>query len=203
MCSSVLRPPLHVRANRRGRRVERRHAVTLDDLPPALVVWEVGGALVHHGGGGVAEWPVDDVAVAGDPANVGGAPVDVCLRLEVEDHRVGRCDADEIAAGRVRDPLWLRRRSGRVHEEQQILTVHRLARAGRKVVGDVELVVPVVTPLRHFDGVSRATHHDGRANPGGRGHRLVRDALQRHGLPTPPGLVLRDEDFAVHVIDPV
>ena len=45
----------------------------------------VGRALVHDGGGAVGERSVDDVAVAGDPADVGGAPVDVLLRLQVED----------------------------------------------------------------------------------------------------------------------
>src|SRR5581483_2127686 len=73
----VLRPPLHVRADRRRRRVEDGHAVALDDRPPAILVGIVGCALVHHGRRAVAERPVDDVAVAGDPADVGGAPVHV------------------------------------------------------------------------------------------------------------------------------
>ena len=45
----------------------------------------VGRALVHDRGGAVGERPVDDVAVPGHPADVGRAPVDVGVRLEVED----------------------------------------------------------------------------------------------------------------------
>ena len=44
----------------------------------------VGRALVHHRGRAVGQRPVDDVGVAGDPADVGRAPVDVLLGLEVE-----------------------------------------------------------------------------------------------------------------------
>ena len=77
----VLRPPLHVRPDRGRRGVEDRHAVTLDDRPPAVLVGEVGRALVEDAGRPVAERPVDDVAVARDPADVGRAPVDVCSGL--------------------------------------------------------------------------------------------------------------------------
>ncbi len=48
-------------------------------LPEAVEVGEVGRALVHEDGGAVLEGAVDDVAVAGDPADVGGAPVDVVV----------------------------------------------------------------------------------------------------------------------------
>ena len=61
--------------------------------------------------GAVAERAVDDVAVAGHPADVGGAPVDVGVGLQVEDVVVRRRDADEVAGGRVRDPLRLRGRA--------------------------------------------------------------------------------------------
>ena len=110
-CLRVLRPPLHVRADRRRRRVEDRHPVALRDLPPAVAVREVRRALVHHAGRAVAERAVDDVAVAGDPADVGRAPEDVGLRLQIEDVVVRRRDADQIAARRVRDPLRLRGRA--------------------------------------------------------------------------------------------
>ena len=130
MLLRVLRPPLHVRADRRRRRVEDVDLVALDDLPPAVLVGEVGRALVHDAGRAVAERAVDDVAVAGDPADVGGAPVHG-VGLDVEDVVVRRRDADEVAGGRVRDPLRLRGRAGRVEEVEEILRVHRLARALR------------------------------------------------------------------------
>ena len=200
MLGRVLRPPLHVRPDRRRRRVEDRDAVALDDLPPAVLVREVGRPLVEDRGGAVRQRPVDDVAVAGDPADVGRAPVDVLLRLQVEDQRVRRGDADEIAAGRVRDPLRLRGRAGRVHEEEQVLGVHRLGRTGGGVVGDVEVVQPVVAALLHGDVVAGAADDERLPDPGRVGHRRVGRLLQRNGRAATPRLVLRDQHLAAHVV---
>ena len=152
------RAPLHVRADRGRRGVEDRHAVALDDLPPAVLVGEVGRALVHHRRGAVAERAVDDVAVAGDPADVGRAPVDVGLGLQVEDVVVRRRDADEVAAGRVDDALRLRGRARRVEQVEQILGVHRLRRA-RRVVGR-RLVPPDVAALGHRHVVAGAAEDE-------------------------------------------
>ena len=84
----VLRWPLgappHERANRRRRGVENRHAVALDDLPEAILLRPVGRAFVHHHGRAVGQRSVDDVAVAGDPADIGRAPVDVVV-FQIED----------------------------------------------------------------------------------------------------------------------
>ena len=78
--SCVCRPlgaPAHERANRRRRRVEDRDAVALDDRPEAILLRPVGRAFVHHDRRAVGQRSVHDVAVPGDPADVGGAPVDV------------------------------------------------------------------------------------------------------------------------------
>ena len=79
---------LHERPDGGGRGVEDRHLVLLDDLPPAARCG-VRRALVDHLRRAVGERPVDHVGVAGDPADVGGAPVDVALGVEVEDVLVG------------------------------------------------------------------------------------------------------------------
>ena len=200
MLRGVLVPPLHVRADRGRGRVQDRHAVALDDLPPAILVGEVRRPLVQHRRRRVAQRPVDDVAVAGDPADVGRAPVDVALRLQVEDVPVRRRDADEIAARRVDDALRLRGRPRRVHEEQQILRVHRLRRAARGVVGDVEVVQPAIATLLHRHLVPRPTDDEAGADPRRGGHRLVGGALQRHGRAAPPRLVLREQHLAAHVV---
>ena len=81
--------PLHEGADRGRRGVEDRDAVLLDDLPPAALVRGVRRALVHHLGRAVGQRSVDDVGVAGHPADVGGAPVDVGVRVDVVDDRVG------------------------------------------------------------------------------------------------------------------
>ena len=143
----VLEAPLHAGADRGRRRVHDRHAVALDDLPPAVLGRVVGRALVHHRGRAVGERPVDDVAVAGDPADVGRAPVDVVV-LEVEDELVGGRDAGQIAAGRVLDALRLGRRARGVEDEQRILGVHRLRRALGVGVGE-QVVPEAVAALGH------------------------------------------------------
>src|ERR671912_506578 len=51
-----------------------------------MAVGVVGRALVEHRRAAIRERPVDDVAVPGDPADVGRAPVHVAVGLEVEHH---------------------------------------------------------------------------------------------------------------------
>ena len=200
MLRRMLVPPLHVRADRGRGRVEDRHAVPLDDLPPTTLVGEVRRPLVQHRGSGVAQRPVDDVAVTGDPADVGRTPVDIALRLQVEDVVVRRRGADEIPARRVRDPLRLRGRAGRVHEEKEILSVHRLGRAARGVGGGVEVVQPAIATVLHRHVVSRALHDEAGTDTRRGRHRVVGGALQGHRRAPPPRLVLGDQHLAAHVV---
>ena len=148
MLGRDLRAPLDEGADRGRRRVEDRRLVALDQLPPDPLVRVVGRPLPHHRGGAVGERAVDDVGVAGDPADVGGAPVDVGLGLEVEDVAVGGGDAGHVAAGGVQDPLRLRGRAGGVEDVERVLGLHRLGRAlgvGRRH----HLVVEDVAALGH------------------------------------------------------
>jgi hypothetical protein len=91
------------------------------DLPEAPRVGEVGRALVHHHGGAVGERAVDDVAVAGDPAHVGGAEVRVLL--EVEDVLAVSVGAHHVAAGGVHHALGLPGRARGVEDEERVLGV--------------------------------------------------------------------------------
>jgi hypothetical protein len=143
--------------------------------------------------------------VAGDPADVGGAPVDVGLGLQVEDVVVRRRDADEVPGGRVRDPLRLRGRTARVQEVEEVLGVHRLAGTGRRVGGlTLDEVRPrQVASLHHRDVRARALADDDIPHARARLERLVRVGLQRDLLPAPPALVLGEENLALHVVQPV
>ena len=124
--------PLHERPDRGGRGVEDRDLVLLDDLPPAALVRGVGRALVDHLGRAVGQRSVDDVGVAGHPADVGGAPVDVGLGVHVVDDRVRVGRLRQVAARRVEDALRLPRGARRVEDEQRVLAVvRRRPRAGR------------------------------------------------------------------------
>ena len=62
----LLRPfgaPFHERADRRGRGVEDRYAVLLDDAPEAVRLGEVGRAFVHEARRAVRQRAIDHVAV--------------------------------------------------------------------------------------------------------------------------------------------
>ena len=200
----VLGAPLHVRPDRGRRRVEDVHLVALDDRPPAVAVGIVGHALVEDAGGGVRERPVDDVAVAGDPADVGRAPVHG-VGLHVEDVVVRRRDAGEVAAGRVDDPLRLRGRAARVEEVEEILRVHRLARARGGVVALAldEVLRPDVAAVLHLDVVADAAPDHRRPHARRAVERLVGVALERHLAALAPAGVLRDQDLALHVVEAV
>ena len=141
----LLRPlvaPLDEGADRGGRGVEDVDLVAVDDAPEAVGLGKVGRAFVHQAGGAVLQRAVDDVAVAGDPADVGGAPVGVFF-LEIEDPFGGEVGADGIAAGGVHNALRLAGGAGGVEDVERMLGVERL---GRAVVGSLrhQLVPPVV-----------------------------------------------------------
>ena len=171
-------------------------------VPEAVVARVVGHALVHHDRRAVGERPVDDVAVAGDPADVGGAPEHVGLRVDVEHVLVGEGDLGEVAAGGVHDALRLAGRARRVEQEQQVLGVHRLGRALGLGGGD-EVVVPVVAAVDHLDVVAAAAHDDDVLDRRRRGDRLVGRRLEREHLAAPVAAVGGDQHLGLGVVDPV
>ena len=147
--------PLHERADRGGRGVEDRHAVLLDDLPEPVVSGVVRHAFVHDLGGTVGEWAVHDVAVPGDPADIGRAPEHVVVGVQVEDVLVGVGHVRQVAAGRVHDALGFPGRARGVEQEEKLLGVHWL---GGTVGGRTahQLVVPVIATFGHVDVVPAA-----------------------------------------------
>ena len=92
----------------------------------AVLVRGVGGAFVDDLGDAVREGSVDDVGVSGDPADVGGAPVDVLSRFVIEDVVVGVRGLGEVTAGGVDDALGLSGGAGGVENEQGMLGVEGL-----------------------------------------------------------------------------
>ena len=61
----------------------------------------------------------------------------------------------------------------------------------------------MVAPVRHRHRVARPADDERGPHAGRIGHRVVGNTLQRHRLASPPGLVLRDEHLAAHVVHPV
>ena len=155
-----LRAPAHERANRGRRGVENVHAVLIDDGPEAVAIGEIGRALVHERSAAVGQRPVDDVGMPGDPADVGGAPVDVVL-LDVEDVVMRGRRADQVAAGGVHDALGFAGGAAGVEDEEHVLGVHGLGGAFIGSAGD-EFVPPEVAARFHvrLGGVADAPHDD-------------------------------------------
>ena len=199
--------PLHERPDRRRRRVEHRDAIARADLPEAVALRPIGGALVHQHGGTVGERAVHHVRVPGDPADVGGAPEDV-LVLQVEDVLRRRRHLGEVSAGSVDDPLRLPGCARRIEDEEHVLGVHRLGRARRRCLFQ-QPVPPVVTSLLHGrEGLvalaaRAAAYHDDVSNGGTAGDGLVGEALEWQHAAAPVAAIGGDEHRALRVVDAI
>jgi hypothetical protein len=133
--------------------------------------------VVHHRRRPVGQRPVDDVAVPGDPTNVSAAPVQIRIRLEVEDGVVGVGHLGQIAASGVQDALRLARGARGVHHIEGVLGVEGLRRVlGRLFVDDV--VPPYVAALGDLGVLAGAPHHQHGAHIGTLLQRLVDRRLE-------------------------
>jgi hypothetical protein len=189
----------HQGADRGRGGVEDVHPVPLDHVPEAREVGMVGHALEHQAGRAVGERAVDDIAVAGDPAHVGGAPEDLARPI-VEHVMEGGRGPDRIAAGRVQDALGLAGRARRVEDEERILGAHRLARA---MVGHcgAERVVPMVAALAHPDLVAEMADDDHAGDRAALVQSGVDIGLQRDQFAAAPAAVGGDHEAARAILD--
>src|SRR5690606_15851543 len=197
----VLAAVLDERADRRGRRVGDRDVVAGPHHARAVGARVDRVALVHHLGGAQRHGAVDDVAVPGDPADVGGAPVDVVL-LEVEDVLGGQRRVDLVTAGRVQHALRTAGRARGVEDVGRVLGVHGHGGAVRGRLAH-QVVVPLVAAALHVHGVLGAAHHDHAAHAGRLPQRLVDRRLEGQYLAATEAAVGRDHDRGLGVVDAV
>jgi hypothetical protein len=126
-------------AQRRGRHVELRHLVLVDYVPVARKVGIRRRALEDDRRNAEQQGRIDDVGVAGNPADVSAAKVAVAV-VNVKDVLARGGGAEQVAARRVHDALGLAGGARRVEEEQGVLRVDGL---GGDVGGPlVHLLVP-------------------------------------------------------------
>ena len=182
---------LHERADRGRGAVQDRDLVVLDDLPPAVPVGRVGRPLVQQPGRGVGERAVDDVAVAGHPADVRRAPVDV-VGLEVEHGPVGERRAQQVPGRGVEDALRLGRGPRRVEQVEHVLALDR-DRLARLALAIHDVVPPVITARDHVDAVAEAVDHDHALDGRRLDDRLVDVVLEADLLAPPPAAVRGDQ----------
>ncbi|KPA20574.1 hypothetical protein shim_32300 [Shimia sp. SK013] len=97
-CLDIFVALTHQRAQRGGRGVELIDAVLFADLPETGGIGIGRHAFKHQGGRAIGQRPVDDIAVTGDPAHIGGAPEDVAVFV-VKGVFVRHRGIDQIAAG--------------------------------------------------------------------------------------------------------
>ncbi len=190
---------LHQRADRGRRGVERVDLVLVDHFPEARIGRVVRHAFEHQRGRAVGERAVENVAVARDPADVGGAPVDVAVVI-VEHELVRHRGVDVVAAGGVQHALRLSGRARGVEDEQRVLGVHVLARAlaGHDLRG---LVVVDVAHRIHLDLRAGPPHHDHMIDAADFGDRRIGVGLERHLAAAAQAFVGRDDDVRLAVLD--
>src|SRR5919109_4098003 len=105
-----------------GGGVKHVDLIFIDEAPEAIPFRPVGGALVHQAGGAVRQRAVDDVAVAGDPADVRRTPIRIFL-FQVKDPLGGEVGAQHVTAGGVHDALGLAGGAAGVEDVQRVLGV--------------------------------------------------------------------------------
>src|SRR5260370_27856417 len=114
--------PANESADRGWSGVENVDSIFLDDFPETIGFGPVWGSLVHNGRCTIRQRTVNDIAVAGHPADVGGAPKNVFI-TNVEDILHGRVNADEITASGMQDPLRLHAGSARIEKVKRMLAI--------------------------------------------------------------------------------
>ena len=190
---------LHQGADRGRRGVEDVDLVLVDHLPEPRHRRIIRHAFEHQRGGAVGERPIDDVAVAGDPADVGGAPVDVAVVI-VEHVLVRHRREHEIARGSMQHALRLAGRTRRVEDEQRIFRVHFRAGTFRRdhFLG---LVVPDVAHRIHVDRRAGALDDDDKIDAAGFGDCRVGIGLQRDLAAAANALIGGNDDVRLAVLD--
>src|ERR1700730_9796777 len=111
-------------ADGRGGSVENVDVQAFGDAPGAAGVGELRDTLIEDAGGRQSHRAVDDIGMAGDPSDVGHAPVDI-FGMNVLVVLGGAGDVGEIAPCSMLAALRLAGGTARVHEEERGFSVLR------------------------------------------------------------------------------
>ena len=197
----MLVAPLDEGANGGGCGIENGDLMVVDDLPETGKVGPVGSALIHHHGGAVLQWAIDNIRVPGDPADVSRAPVDV-LVFQVEDVLRGDVSLHGIPAGGVNQSLGFAGGAGGIQNIQRIFRVHVLGGAIGSGGGH-QVVPPVVAAVNHLHGRAGAAKDDHMLDGVARVHGFIDGALELNLVAAAVARVLREDCDAAGVVDAV
>ena len=161
----------------------------------------VRGALVHENGRSRPQGPVDNVAVAGHPADVRGAEIDVVV-LEVEDVLHRQDDPEEVARAGMQDPLGLSGRAAGVEDVKGMLARECLRPVPGGLAAD-GVVPPYVAALGHRDVLAGSLQDDHALDARRSRQRPVDARLKLDHLAPPPAAVGGDDDPRLAVVDAV
>src|SRR5437773_343285 len=118
--------PTNKCANRCWRGIENINPIFFDDLPKPVGFRPIRRAFVHDGCRAIGEWTIDDVAVAGNPADIGRAPKNILIS-NVEDILCGRINTHQITGRRVQDTFWFASGATRIEKIKRMLAVEGTA----------------------------------------------------------------------------
>ena len=64
--------------------IEDADFVLFNDFPPSAPVWGVRGTFIYDLANAIGQRSVDNIRMPRNPANVRGAPVDICFWMDIE-----------------------------------------------------------------------------------------------------------------------
>ena len=194
---------LDERANRCGRGVEDGAFVALDHLPETACVRECGHAFKNDLRGASGQRAIGHIGVAGDPADVGGAPEHV-VGADVKAPLHGGLGPHQVTGGAVLHALGFAGGAGGVQDEQRVFGVHRHRRAFGALAFH-GLGEGLVAPFHHVAGSRCALIHQHRVHclAAAQVQSIVDDALEGQFAATAHLVVGSDHGHGAHVHDAV
>ena len=141
--------PAHEAANGGWCCVKVRDFVARNDAPESILGGEIRRPFVHERWDAVWQHSIHDVTVTGDPSDVSGAEIHLLLPWhQIECPARSGSGEHHVSTGGVQDSLGLTSASRCVQEEQWMLTIDRLTRAGSWLCGH-QVMPPHVAPRMH------------------------------------------------------
>src|SRR3989337_795886 len=90
-------PKTHQAADRSWSSIKNCDAIVFNHAPPAIGIRMGGRSFIHETGRTVQKWAIDDIAMPGNPAWIGGAPPAAFLFFVVGQFKYG-VDEDHVTA---------------------------------------------------------------------------------------------------------